>query len=263
VAECAERWSLRLEQPYAGHVSLAVPAGEAVLKINFPHPESAREPDALAHWDGDGAARLLARDDERRALLIERCRPGTQAWAESDEAATRAAADVLARLHAKPAPPRPGDAPRDGFFALADAALAWAREIPARWERHGRPCERALIDRAVSALPQLAATQARLVVCHQDLHGGNLLTSARGWLAIDPKPLAGEPAFDCASLIRDRRDTHLEARTLERRLSTLSDALELDRERVREWAIAHALAWGLEDEAVHPMHLECARLLAG
>jgi streptomycin 6-kinase len=124
--ECAEEWDLRLGEPFAGsHVSLAVPAGdEAVLKINFPHEESAREPDALAHWAGDGAVALLARDDSRRALLIERAEPGTQLWEEDEDAATRAVAEVLARLHARPAPP--------GFRALADEALHWAREIPQR-----------------------------------------------------------------------------------------------------------------------------------
>jgi streptomycin 6-kinase len=58
-------------------VSLAVPAGDAVLKVNFPHEESAREPDALAHWAGDGAVRLIDHDPETRSMLIERCRPGT------------------------------------------------------------------------------------------------------------------------------------------------------------------------------------------
>jgi streptomycin 6-kinase len=231
-----------------------VPAGDAVLKLNFPHAESAREPDALAHWAGDGAVRLLARDDARRALLIERARPGTPLWAEDDDAATHAAAAVLARLHARPAP--------DGFRALADEALRWARELPRRWEAHGRPCDAALIDRAVAALPELARTQPRAVVLHQDLHGGNVLRSARGALAIDPKPLAGDPAFDGASLVRDRRDWLLvhphPQRVLERRLAILGG----DAERTREWAIAHALAWGLEEHAVHPAHLAVARCLA-
>jgi streptomycin 6-kinase len=102
-------------------------------------------------------------------------------------------------------------------------------------------------------------------VVHQDLHGGNVLRSARGPLAIDPKPLAGEAAFDCASLIRDRRDVLLAhphpRRVLARRLDILTGALSLDRERVRAWAIAHALAWGLEEDRVHPALLACAEWL--
>ena len=104
------------------------------------------------------------------------------------------------------------------------------------------------------------------MVVHQDLHGGNVLRSARGPLAIDPKPLAGEAAFDCASLIRDRRETLLAhphpGRVLARRLDVLTRTLGLDRERVRAWAIAHALAWGLEERTVHPAHLAVAEWLA-
>jgi streptomycin 6-kinase len=260
MAECAEQWGLRLGEPFAGsHVSLAVPAGDAVLKLNFPHEESAREPDALAHWGGDGAVRLLARDDIRRALLLERAEPGTQLWAEDDDAATAAAAAVLGRLHARPAPP-------GAFAPLAPEALRWARDIPRRWAAHGRPGDASVIARAARDLPELARTQGPLVVVHQDLHGGNVLRSARGPLAIDPKPLAGEAAFDCASLIRDRRPELLAhphpRRVLERRLDVLTRTLGLDGARVRGWAIAHALAWGLEERLVHPGHLACAAWLS-
>jgi streptomycin 6-kinase len=130
----------------------------------------------------------------------------------------------------------------------------------------GRPFERSLLERGLAALYDLGPAQGEPVLLHQDLHGGNVLRSGRGWLAIDPKPLAAEPAFDCASLIRDRRPELLKdphpARTLNRRLATLSAALDLDEERVRAWAIAHALAWGIEQEAVHPSHLACAEWLA-
>jgi streptomycin 6-kinase len=97
------------------------------------------------------------------------------------------------------------------------------------------------------------------VVLHQDLHGGNVL-KGRDWLAIDPKPLVGEPAFDLASLLRDRRPTtHGRIR---RRLDLLTAETGTDRERAREWGIAHALAWGLEPDRAHPMHLACAQWLA-
>src|SRR3954471_24541075 len=82
VAECREQWGLRLGQAYApgaaGHVVRAdLPDGTpAVLKLFWPHRESEQEPDALERWDGGGAVRLLARDDARSAMLLERCEPG-------------------------------------------------------------------------------------------------------------------------------------------------------------------------------------------
>ena len=43
--------------------SLVVPAGDVVLKLNAPsHLEADHEADALAHWGGRGAVRLLARE---------------------------------------------------------------------------------------------------------------------------------------------------------------------------------------------------------
>ena len=53
--------------PFEAHISWVAPVTradgtQAVLKINFPEPESEHEADALAHWDGLGAVRLLEHD---------------------------------------------------------------------------------------------------------------------------------------------------------------------------------------------------------
>lgn len=262
VAECAEIWSLEVGESFSGsHVSWVAPVKRvgrtpAVLKVNFPERESEREPDALAFWAGTGAVRLLAGDDSRRALLIERCEPGTQLWAEPDcEETLRIAGDVLRSLW------RP---PPDGhrFRQLAGVAGAWTEELPAAWERSGRPHERALLDEAVGFLREVGPAQGEPVVVHQDFHGGNVLRAARDpWLAIDPKPLVGEREFDTACLLRDRRwelrvQPHPETR-IRRRLDQLSADLDLDRERMRGWGIAHALAWDGDEDMI-----ACARWLA-
>jgi streptomycin 6-kinase len=231
----------------------------AVLKVNFPEPESEHEAEALARWNGIGAARLLARDDERRGLLVERCLPGTQLWSLEENEANAIAADVLSRLwEASTAGP---------FRPLAQEAARWAAELPGTWEAAGRPFERELLDEAVDFLRNPTSGPEDAVLLHQDLHGGNVLRAERGWLAIDPKPLAGERAFDVASLLRDRReelarDSHAATR-VRHRLDFFSDRLGLDRERVRGWGIAHALAWAFEGGRVLPEHVECARLLMG
>ena len=93
-AACAATWGLALEEPLPTPRSLVVPAGDVVLKLNAPgHADADHEADALAAWDGQGAARLVARDDERRALLLERCRPGTTLATTSPEAP-----ELVARL---------------------------------------------------------------------------------------------------------------------------------------------------------------------
>jgi streptomycin 6-kinase len=264
-AEYARRWELTLDQPMdGGHVSLVLPAtlpdgAHAVLKIGFPDAESRDEGDALAFWDGEGAVRVLDRDDARRALLLERCLPGTRLWdVADDEHATRIAAAVLRRLH-RPAPtPHP-------YRRLSDEAERWEAELEADWNALDRPYERRLLDAATAAIQELAGTQPELVVCHQDFHGGNVLRAEReDWLAIDPKPLVGERAFDAASLLRDRRwllGQGGELHRIRRRLELLAEELELDRERMRGWGVVHALVWGVSGDRLEPDMVECARLL--
>lgn len=232
VEDLARRWSLELERPFETHIALVVPAGDRVLKVNFPDAESEHEAHALERWNGVGAVRVLDRDDELRALLVERLRPGRQLWALPDNEATETAADVLEQLWVPSGEP---------FRRLEDEAARWADELP------GRRLDADVVDRAVAFLREAGPTQRESVILHQDLHGGNVLESERGWLAIDPKPLVGEREFDVASLVRDRRPATKEA--MERRLGYLVDRLSLDPERTRGWAIAHALAWDLPDSA--------------
>jgi streptomycin 6-kinase len=267
VGACAARWSLEVGSPFEpATISYVAPArlpdgADAVLKVNFPEPESEHEAEALRLWDGRGAVRLLASDPGEWALLVERCVPGTTLWEVVDEdEADRIAAGVL-RLLWRPAPAR------HPFRLLADEAARWADELPGRWEHVGRPCARSLLDEAVAFLRAAGPDQGEQVVVHQDFHGGNVLRAEREpWLAIDPKPLVGEREFDTASLLRDRRDELARdpgsVRRVRRRLDLLAAELDLDRERMRGWGIAHALAWGLDDDGTDEAGLACAQWLS-
>jgi streptomycin 6-kinase len=182
-------------------------------------------------------------------------------WGVVDEEdANQIAASVLRRLWR----PAPADHP---FRLLADEAERWAAELPRDWESLGRPFDRALLDRALGALRELGPDQDEQVVLHQDFHGGNVLRAEREpWLAIDPKPLVGERAFDAASLLRDRRDelaADLQpALRVRRRLDQVSSELGQDRERLRGWGIVHALAWGISGTKLDPDMVACALWLA-
>jgi streptomycin 6-kinase len=235
VAECAAAWDLRVGSPFAGHAAFVARAERsdgtrAVLKLNFPDHESEHEAAALEHYGSDSAPRVLARDRERRALLLERIEPGTTLPPAQVEAILPGLLQALSR------PPLPGHP----FRALRDEAARWARAIPAAWERAGRPFERALVDDAVEALAALGATQPDAVVLHQDLHAGNILRGDDRWLVIDPKPLVGERAFDLVALARNNPDPAF--------LRRIAIAARVDPDRAHGWAIAHALAWGYEED---------------
>jgi streptomycin 6-kinase len=222
-----------------------------VLKIQWPHRESEHEAAALELWDGDGAVRLLAHDEERHALLLERCRPGTYLGELDAHAGLEVLIGLLPRLWKPAGPP---------FRSLAEEAGWWAGYIRPEWEEAGRPFEEDLVDAAVSALEELAPTQGEQVLIHQDLHGDNVLAAEREpWLVIDPKPLAGEREFGLASIIRSVELGHSERAVVDR-LDRLSSELGLDRERARGWALGQTIAWTFGSE-IQQTHVETARWL--
>ena len=257
VAECAEEWGLCLGDPYVpgvvGHVVRAELADgtPAVLKVFWPHREAEQEADALELWGGAGAVRLLARDDARSALLLERCEPGTHLSAAGAETALDVLIGLLPRLWKPAGPP---------FRPLADEAAWWLSYLPRHWEESGRPFERGLLDAAVAALTGLRETQGEQVLLHQDLHAENILAAEREpWLAIDPKPLSGEREFSVAPIVRGSELGHSKREVLHR-FDRLTSELGLDRERARGWAIGQTLAWAYESAWLSD-HLDVVRWL--
>src|SRR5207249_1828387 len=159
--------------------------------------------------------------------------------------------ELLPRLWKPAGPP---------FGTLAAEAAWWADSLAETWERFDRPFERRLLDAALEALHDLPRTQGEHVLLHQDLHGDNVLRAQREpWLAIDPKPLAGERELAAAPIVRSPELGHTRRLAL-RRLDRLTAELGLDRERARGWAIGQTIAWAF-DGGVLPTHVETARWL--
>jgi streptomycin 6-kinase len=213
-----------------------------VLKLFWPHREAEQEADALERWDGDGAVRLLARDDERHALLLERCEPGCFLSSAADPIGVFV--ELLPRLW------RSGE----GFRPLAEEAAWWAEHELA--DVH----DRRLRDAALHYLRELAPSQGDPVLLHQDLHGENVLAAEREpWLVIDPKPLSGEREFSVAPIVRSFELGHTKRDAL-RRLDRLCSELALDRDRALGWTVAQTVAWSGGSDFV-ATHLETVEWL--
>ncbi|MDI6769489.1 MAG: aminoglycoside phosphotransferase family protein [Anaerolineales bacterium] len=80
------------------------------------------------------------------------------------------------------------------------------------------------------------------------MHYFNILSSARGWLAIDPKGVIGPPEYEVGPLLInpwDRLKGADAVRISERRIAILAERLDFDRQRIRAWAMAHSVlsAW--------------------
>ena len=242
-AACAERWDLRLGHPFEpATISLVVPAERrdgtrAVLKINFPEAESEHEPAALAHWDGDGAARLLAADPGRAALLIERLDPARRLWSLPEPLATTTAAGVLRRLWSTP------PAPTAPFPRLEDAVEEWAVAAARR-----PPTQPRLLDLAAGLSRELLACPGEPVVLHQDFTAATCCSTrpVGGWQSTRSRWSASGRSTAlrwCATAARSCCAIPIPLARIRRRLGQLSRA-RLDRDRIRGWAVVHAVAWG-------------------
>jgi streptomycin 6-kinase len=251
-----DTWGLELAgAPMPGFVSYVVPVMQGstprILKLQWPDEESAHEADALRRWDGHGGVRLLAHDPAHHALLLERCVPGTPLAAAEGIDRLGVVIGLLPRLWVGAGSP---------FRSLTTEAHRWRDGLPAAWEAAGRPCERALVDAAIALLDGLTSDQPDQVLLHQDLHAGNVLAAEREpWLAIDPKPIAGERSFGVAPIMRDAELGH-SRRDLMYRLDRLSAELGLDRQRAAGWTIAQTMAWCF-DSPFREFNLETVRWL--
>ncbi len=200
---------------------------------------------ALAHWAGRGAVRLLAQHGE--VLLLERAAPGgplsSLVYAGRDDEATAITAEVIATLHAAPTP--------EGFVTVEDWGRGFERVRPRA--RAGGADVR-LIDRAADLYRDLCASQGAAKLLHGDLHHDNILhDEGRGWLAIDPKGVVGEAAFETGAMLRNPGpDPALWAdrARIARRTAILCERLDLDLVRVVGWCFARAVLsalWHVED----------------
>jgi streptomycin 6-kinase len=119
---------------------------------------------------------------------------------------------------------------------------------------------------SASAARYLLETSHDECVLHGDIHHDNVLDFGdRGWLAIDPKGLHGERAFDYLNLFCNPWPTAKSPGLLRSRLRTISVAAHLDPARLLRWVVAYAglsAAWSIDDGGDPTNALEIARIAA-
>ncbi len=238
-----QRWQLQPDgQAFETHSSLLMPVryqgAAAMLKI-------AREQEEkfggllMCWWQGEGAARVLAWHED--GILLERAQ-GRLSLAQmvrdgEDRQATAILCQVVARLHAPRAEPLPELIPLDQWFnSLWPAAQA-----------HG-----GMLRLSATAAAELLTSPREQTVLHGDIHHDNVLDFAeRGWLAIDPKRLYGERAFDYANIFcNPNYGIATDPDIFLCRVEQVSRLAGLDRQRLLRWILAWAglsAAWFMED----------------
>ena len=253
VRDLLGEWELVVDgEPTHGQCAVVVPVRTAsgrpaALKVSWPHWEAEHEHLALQHWRGRGAVELLRADPRRFALLLERLHREDLAdlW---DVEACEVVGGLYGRLHV-PAPPQ--------LVTLSSCVRRWTDALAGL--SRDAPLPRRLVEQAVAigrALASDADTDGRLI--HADLHYDNVLAGDREpWLAIDPKPLSGDPHYEPAPMLWNRWEELVAAPRGVRdgvrlRFHTLVDVAGLDEHRARDWVVFRMVVNVLWELAENP-----------
>ncbi len=208
----------------------------AVLKLQDVDSETAGEPVALRVWGGDGAVRLLEYDEESGTLLLERLDATQDLSGVPVRDGVSVIAGLLARLTAAPAPA--------GLRRLGEIAEAMLDETPVAVRSLADDTQRRLLLDCAAAVREVAGEPGDRLL-HWDLHFENVLAplpAAGGparepWLAIDPKPLAGDPGFELLPALVNRFDEG----DILGRFDLMTEVIGLDRGRARAWTLGRVL----------------------
>ncbi|OHV59824.1 3'-kinase [Mesorhizobium sp. LCM 4577] len=200
----------------------------------------------LAWRRGEGAVRLLSRDGHRMLIEYAGDRLLCEHLAEhGDDAATAIAAGVMAKLlssseHTPPPNLQPLRERYASLFRVAKADRTAGRT--------------SLYVHAADLAERLLADQHEIKPLHGDLHHDNILFGPRGWLAIDPKGVLGDPGFDAANMFYnplDRDDLCLDPRRIEHMADIFGETLGQSPRAILDHAIAYgclSAAWHREDK---------------
>ena len=256
--EYLARWALTPDgDPIVTQSSRLLPVrrqgAPAILKVAV-SPEEKLGNRLMMWWDGHGAARVLARDDD--ALLLERAMGSNSlshfARNGRDDEASRILCSAIAKLHGVKKPPPADLIPLEKWFAdlwpfAAKEGGIWAR--------------------SAAVAHELLAAPEDVVVLHGDIHHDNVLDfGPRGWLAIDPKGLIGERGFDYANIFcNPDRATATAPERFQNRLNVVVEESDLERTRLLKWILAWtglSAAWSINDNLPADTAFAVAQLAA-
>jgi streptomycin 6-kinase len=232
-----------------------------VLKISCNQDEMQKEVMILQTYNGNHCIKLVDSNLEYNACLLENAIPGNSLkslFPDNDDEALLHTVTIMQALHSTPIP----------NFNLPTLQF-WLKDL---YSPH-QDLNRYHINKAQNMVQDLFATQTNSVLLHGDLHHDNILQSyieepgrARhrlgdgginvDWLAIDPKGIIGDPAFEVYAFIRNPNPQLLKSKELiSHRLQLFSKYLSIDVKRLHAWIYVQAVleaCWVMNDGSADP-----------
>jgi len=218
-----------------------------VLKIGFDTQDIRKEFTALTTYAGNGSIKIIDHYPEYNALLLEQAEPGSSLvsfFPDRDDEAVLCAATIMQQLHKARLPEN----------SCLQTLNEWFMDL----QKPPKVDNIYHIHKAQALLKHLVATQTHTVLLHGDLHHDNILLSTRGWIAIDPKGLIGDPGYEIYAFLRNPHPHTLKpSHIIARRLQLFSDYLSIDIRRLHGWVYVRATleaCWTINSEQTDPIH---------
>jgi len=215
-----------------------------VLKITKHTGDESHSGKVLRAFGGDGAVGVY--ESETGAVLLEGLEPGDQlvelVKRGEDEAATLILAEVIERLAHHEAP------------VECPTVADWGRGFDRYLESGDQQIPLELVHEARDLYQDLCALQGTTMLLHGDLQHYNVLfDNDHGWVAIDPKGVAGELEYEVGAILRnpvELPEYYTSPAIINCRLRRLTTLLNLDHSRALNWSFAQAVLsaiWQVED----------------
>lgn len=249
LAELSRSWRVelgRIENTPSSVIGFGERSNEpVVLKVAARQHDEWNAGEVVSAFGGHGMVRAL--EHVPGAVLLEWLQPGTPlvdlVEQGRDSAANRVFVEVIEEMSVS--------APDTRRYSQAEE---WGVGFDQYLASGEGAVPRELAVKARAVFVELCRTQRDVKLLHGDLQHYNVLWSEqRGWLAIDPKGVVAEVAFELGAVLRNPAgmpDLHTRSR-IERRVGQLAEGLGLDAVRVAGWTFAQAVLsaiWMIEDE---------------
>jgi streptomycin 6-kinase len=251
-ADLVERWGIRSSALIADtrtslvHRVLRRDGSRAITKQL--KPEGLHELSGIDFLDWrKGCGSVLVLDRRNTACLLEDA--GTLMLKDyrlqhGEDAANNIILSVLGELHSASV-----DAPPDSLIPLR----SHFQPLFERTSGEDKPDLSAALAYSASIADDLLSSQSDIRPLHGDLHHENIVSgSERGWLAIDPQGLLGDPAYDVANVFGNPDGAFadiIDPQRITRLVDLFAPAIGCEREKILRYAIAHAglsICWSLE-----------------
>jgi len=253
----SNKWQLKNVNPFTkspGNINYVAAAfsskysRDTILKIILSKKGCLNEQKTLSYFNGHGCVKLLDYDIEKGGLLLEAIKPGTQLkslFPDNDSQAVKHAAQVIKKLHKHPI--------SNSLFGTFPTIETWLNLLNT-FKNDRIPAT--LLQKAQTLAQKLLHSQADLYLLHGDLHYENILKKDNSWIAIDPKGVIGELAYEFGAFIRNPIPNLLEqkdpANIMLQRINQFSTIFDIEKQRLFEWSFVQsvlATCWAIQDKS--------------